>query len=252
MIILVHLIYRKGQIYESFGLLLIHIFKLTLPIKQVKILKALKQLRLGSTNNMSYSAVKLTVLSFSIELIILSILLLKGAAVLYGVGLSIGILFIPDLKLMEKAKEVEAEIIKEMPNILMSLRLLVMTGMPLTMAMDTIPIKSVFSKVLHECNEAIKKGMPSSKVYTELLMICQLQAVTRFCRILIQDEKNGSKESIVLLEKLCDDIWKERKNICLKKSEASSTKLLIPMMMSLLGVLIAVTVPAVIQLFSAF
>jgi hypothetical protein len=228
------------------------ILDINLKVKSVKLRKALKQLTLNPNIDLSYSAVKLTVFALGTELLLISVVLLRGWALIYGVSLSVGIQFIIDYKLIEKSKMVENEIIREMPNIIMSLRLLLMTGMPLTMAIDTIPVKSIFSGALHDCNELIKKGRPSSKVYMALLMRCQLQPVTRFCRILVQDEKNGSRESILLLEKLCDDIWKERKSICLKRSEASSTKLLIPMMMSLLGVLIAVTVPAILQLFSAF
>jgi len=182
--------------------------------------------------------------------LIISLLFLKGLVILYGLACSIGCVFYQDMKLKEWNKTLVLEIHKDMPVMIMSVKLLITAGMPMIKAIDVSTRKGILSDCVGRINQRVINGAGLVKSYIYLSNQVQMTSMTRFCRIVAQDEKHGSKETVVLLDKLLDDLWKQRKSVYLKKGEEASTKLLLPMMMALVSILIAMMVPALSQLFT--
>lgn len=249
MIVLLSLLFKK-DIYLVGGLFLDRFLGIRMPIKSTSILRKLNRLKSLKTSY-RWQDYKATACIFAVEMVIVA-LIFKGPIKLYLIGLASFVYFLPDLKLNEINKQLELEVLKHMPMVMMSLMLLLKAGMPTRRALDQLNFKDIFSLKLKEINEMVKSGQSLSKAFSNFQSTCQMHDVTRFCRILIQDEKNGSHETVKLLDKLRDDLYQQKRNAYLKRGEELSTKLLFPMMIALFGVLIAITFPAIMALVSSF
>jgi len=173
---------------------------------------------------------------------------------LYLFGLAILIAVLPYLKLLRTSKEIIDEIQMKLPVLLVELNLLLGTGLSMRMALLEISSceRNVLLRILQRSNRQLKAGYSFEHTYMGLANRCHLESMTAFTRIIIQDEKNGTKDTLVKLTKLCDELWKLKKSEVLKKGEEASTKMLLPMMIALLAVIVAVSVPAIYELFSIF
>lgn len=248
MILLFYLLNKEKPFYEAIGYFILKQTGFEFKIRQVKLKRSL--MRLENHLDIDYGACKVTACVGVAELAMLTLIFMSSAMYIYMFLACVFIYLLPDLKVNEAAKQLEQDILNEMPHAILSIRLLLLSGMPSTKAIQEVKGHGPFVKIIKTSNEKILLGKNASKAYTELSYKYQMQTVTRYCRIMVLDEKNGSIDTITQLEKLCDDIWLQRKTESIKESEVASTKLLIPMMLSLIGVLIAVTFPAVIQLFT--
>jgi len=197
---------------------------------------------------MTFYRNKLVSYIFCLIVLMISLSLFKGILCFYGLVCAVGITFYHDLKLREWNKKTLDDIYEEMPVMIMSIKLLIIAGMPTVKAIERSTKNGQISLCIGKINTKVINGSSLVKSYMFLANRLQLPSVTRFCRIVIQDEKHGSKETIQLLDKLLDDLWKQRKTNYLKRGEEASTKLLIPMMMALVSILVAMMVPALSQL----
>ncbi|MCH4887766.1 hypothetical protein EZV73_09285 [Acidaminobacter sp. JC074] len=198
----------------------------------------------------SFIRKKVKSLILGVTTLLVSLTFLKGLAIFYGMACSLGLIFYHDLKLKEWNKQVVSDIHNEMPVMIMSIKLLITAGMPMVKAIEVSTRNGVLFVCVGAINQRVINGSSFVKSYIYLANQMQMTSMTRFCRIVAQDEKHGSKETVVLLDKLLDDLWKERRSSYLKKGEEASTKLLLPMMMALISILIAMMVPALSQLFT--
>ncbi len=96
--------------------------------------------------------------------------------------------------------------------------------------------------------DRIKQGVPEIKAYREFAFACGLRPYIRLCSILEQNLKNGDKQLKSALELEMQEAFNERKNIARRLGEEMSTKLLLPLFISMVGVMIIVSVPALIRL----
>ncbi len=171
--------------------------------------------------------------------------------IFYVIFVSIFIFMIPTLKLKEKKEYYDHHIKKELPEIIMSVKLLISAGMN---TFGTLEYVSKNEGVLYQKIEAlineIKKGSSSYKVYTSVISKSRIYPLTQFFRIIISDEKNGTDKTIHLLHDLHMEMIKDKKVYYLKKGEEASTKLLFPMMISLISIIILIIIPAITQLFT--
>jgi len=246
MILLAYLFNRNYKIYEALGHVIMKRKPIDVPINSVKVSQSIK--RVDGLD--AYIAQKITAFVGFLEIGLAAVFFIRGLALAYAIGLMIFVFYLPDIKVNEKSKEIENLIINDMPHVILTLRLLLLAGLPTTKAISMLKNEGYFNQLIRMCNTKVIHGESMSKVYGDLSYKYQIQHLTRFTRIMILDEKNGSGDSLNQLEKLCDDIWMYKKSMIVKRSEAASTKLLLPMMMSLIGVLVAVTFPAIVQLFT--
>lgn len=175
---------------------------------------------------------------------------LKDVAKWYLMMIAIGVVFYPRFQILNLSNEVYMCILQRLPTMILEMSLLIQTGMPLGKVIERLSQQTYLTNLLLQAESEVRLGHAKSKVYTKVYMGLDIAEVTRWLRILVLDEKNGSKETIQSLERLRVELWKQKKSLCLKRSEKISTQLLLPMMMALLGVLCAIIVPAIFELFT--
>lgn len=253
-LLMIYILNRKHITFDqSFGYFTQKKFNLKWTVKSIGTLHLIRKKSLTvECFDQVFSNQKITSIGIALTLFIDLIWFLELESLIYLIGICIFIVWIPDLKLKDDVKKIERQIINDLPDIIMSVKLLIGAGMTIDKALMQLEqneglMYDLIRGVVHE----FQMGQSTSKVLINLSNKCQLQSVTRFCRILMTDEKNGSRKTLVLLNQLCEDLWNQKKTLFLKRGEEASTKLLVPMMISLFGVIVAVTIPAVIQLFTA-
>lgn len=200
----------------------------------------------------NYEEIKLSAVVYGISIIMTVILTFDKSLIIYGTFTAIFLIFLPELKVQEKHKNVQEVITNELPNYLINILLLTQSGISLLRTFESLETKSltgdIFKNILYE----VKSGSSFEAVLNETAVILGHNGLTRLTRIIIQDQKNGSEETGQLIDNLIDDLWRDKRNLVIKKGEEASTKLLLPMMIALISVLIAVTVPAIYDLYRMF
>lgn len=253
MSLVLYLIYRTYPYQLCAGWFLDSKFNINWTTRSVHKQRMLKRQSLIEDNIILYFGYrKVTHAVFALEVLFIGLLFFKGISLLYVGFCALGAFMYPDIKLYEKDKQLRHGLNQSLPPMLMSVKLLILAGMPTVKVMNMVNGEDELSHILRHTLIQIEKGKSVTKAYIKLSNQAQLTSITRLSRIMIQDEKHGSNETIILLDKLLEDIRKERRTQILKKAEEASTKMLLPMMIALFGVLIAVTVPALSQLFSSF
>ncbi len=180
-------------------------------------------------------------------------ILFKMQNLIFMIIFSSLIFFFPHLKLREKYNDIKYDIITILPDKIMSLTLLLSSGMNMANAIEYISKdKDIVSDIFKITTNDIKKGGSTISVYNKLLAKCNIAPISKLSRIIILDEKNGSKKTIELLGDLNDELTNQKRAAILKRGEQASTKLLFPMMISLVGVIIAMTLPAFMELYKLF
>ena len=96
--------------------------------------------------------------------------------------------------------------------------------------------------------ERMKQGVPEIKAYREFAYSCGLRPYLRLSSILEQNIKNGDKMLKSALELEMQEAFNDRKNIARRLGEEMSTKLLLPLFISMAGIMMIVSVPALIRL----
>lgn len=253
--------YKKGQgkisIYECIGALLIGCLPFNI---QIKSYKTLRQLRFLNSKN-EFIKRKKTYLNHKLSALTVSVFLayyfvkmhnrISGIGWIYALAAIVFLICFPEYKLSEHVKKHKLIMKSKLPNFLLKLNLLMGSGMSTIGALKKISssrkncLENVISKVVLD----IESGSSTEDSFHELTQQCQDVYITQFARIIVQDKKYGTKETISSLDTICGEVWKNKKVDVLKKGEEASTKLLVPMMIALISILAAVTVPAISQLF---
>lgn len=161
-------------------------------------------------------------------------------------------LALPYLRLIETEKKNQQMIQSSLPGMITHLALLINTGIVSKNALEKIvanPQNSFELAFLHRI-EMMSKGMSMEHALMPIAQSCYNDFITRLIRILLSEKRNGSEDTYMALLELISDIKKYKKTMILKKGEEVSTKLLLPMAISLIGIIVAMVYPAIIELFT--
>lgn len=157
----------------------------------------------------------------------------------------------------EKAKR-EAQLLREYPEMINKMSLLLGAGMTLQGAWKKIVIeyvelqkkngrkKLVYEEMLITLRE-IEGGMGEAVSYKAFGERCSVSKYRKFSNYLIQNRKKGSRGLAQLLEKEAEDVFEERKNMAQQYGEEAETKLLFPMLFMLGIVMFIIMVPAILS-----
>lgn len=169
---------------------------------------------------------------------------------LYICMIAVFIFFIPDLKVNESYKKIHSDLDQVLPQYVMHLSLLLEADISLYNTLFMIQTEKALKQIIGELKQdQHNKGFD---LLVEISLKIHHQGLLRLSRILSQSQKYGQDELIVQLEHLSNELWKERKSRLLKRGEEASTKLILPMILSLLGVILSIVVPAIYQLYQIF
>ena len=168
--------------------------------------------------------------------------------------------------LVEKSRKQEEEkrrkekLQSEYPELVSKLAILLGAGMTLFSAWNkittnysnkrknnTIPILPLYEEMLITCHE-IESGVGEARAYERFGERCGLHRYRKFCSLLVQNLRKGTRGLVQLLEEEVSDAFEERKNLAKKSGEEAGTKMLFPMMMMFGIIIVIIMVPAFLSL----
>lgn len=168
--------------------------------------------------------------------------------------------------LVEKSRKQEEEkrrkekLQSEYPELVSKLTILLGAGMTLFSAWNkiatnysnkrkknTIPIHPLYEEMLITCHE-IESGVGEARAYERFGERCGLHRYRKFCSLLVQNLRKGTRGLVQLLEEEVSDAFEERKNLAKKSGEEAGTKMLFPMMMMFGIIIVIIMVPAFLSL----
>lgn len=158
---------------------------------------------------------------------------------------------------IDKAIEKRAEeILYDFPDVINKLTMLINAGMTFSRAWSKIVSdyqkKNSKKRVLYEemssVIQDINNGVPETEAIETFGRRTQNKEVIRLSAILIQNLKRGGNSMTEALKELSREAWEIRTATAKKLGEKASTKLLIPMAISLFTVIIIVITPTFMQM----
>lgn len=166
--------------------------------------------------------------------------------------IGIGLAFLLDKQLNDKIEKRRLAIQMEFPEFINKLLLLVNAGMTISRAWEKIindnkkesPLYNELNMSLAE----IRAGKPEAAAYEDFARRCKIKEVIKFISVIILNLKKGGAEVVPTLRAQADECWEMRKSAARRLGEQASTKLMLPMAIMLLGMIIIVIVPAILQL----
>lgn len=141
---------------------------------------------------------------------------------------------------------------KKLPLLLSQMILLIGAGMTTVKALERVTQnqEDLLTQELYGVTQAVKLGGSFERWLMRFMDQCQQGYITRFGRILLSHEKNGTDASRQLLQELVEDLWKARRSHALKRGEEASTQLLFPMSIALIATVMVMTLPAIYEIFT--
>ena len=166
--------------------------------------------------------------------------------------------------LVEKSRKQEEEkrrkekLQSEYPELVSKLTILLGAGMTLFSAWNKIAtnysnkrknntIPPLYEEMLITCHE-IESGVGEARAYERFGERCGLHRYRKFCSLLVQNLRKGTRGLVQLLEQEVSDAFEERKNLAKKSGEEAGTKMLFPMMMMFGIIIVIIMVPAFLSL----
>ena len=178
----------------------------------------------------------------------------------------LGIVAAAGVPLLERSRRRETEKKRkelleiEYPNLIGKLNVLLGAGMTVYAAWKRIvenycrrketcgeKENPLYEEMLLTCHE-IESGVSEAKAMERFGKRCGLHRYRKFCSLLTQNMRKGTRQLGALLENEVEDAFEERKNRAKQCGEEAGTKMLFPMMI-MLGIVIAVVmIPAMMTL----
>ncbi len=148
------------------------------------------------------------------------------------------------------------QLLKQYPDMVSKISLLLGAGMTLSSAWDRIVLnyqhrleqkhgetQEVYEQMLVAYRE-MQDGIGELKVYERFGDRCGTPQYRKFSMLVVQNLRKGSSGLRQSLEKEVSDAFALRKNLAKKAGEEAGTKILIPMMLMLCIVMVIILVPA--------
>ncbi len=231
------------------GLAIIDMFKLN--TREMDYKKKLKIEELFSKQYLEYNYMIYRASKISYVMLVLPVSFLVGAltkSILFVfVGIILGVLMAVyvDLRIDSKLNEQHEEILLDYPNVLSNMALLISSGMMLREAWKVVG-ESGTRKIYREMQQAthnISLGYSEVQAYSEFADACKINEIKKFVSIICQNVEKGNSELVHVMRELSIEAWNSKKNVVKMRGSAASTKLIIPVMISFVGILIMIMVP---------
>lgn len=142
----------------------------------------------------------------------------------------------------------EKELMKQFPNMVSNLALLINSGM------DTYNAWEIISRdgeglLYKEMRETLKdmetQGTSEIQAYINFGSRCAVPRITKFIAMMIQNIRKGSDDLIAFLAYESSMCWEEKKNNAKIQGEKAGNKLMIPIFMIMIGILVLIGGPLI-------
>lgn len=143
------------------------------------------------------------------------------------------------------------EILYDFPTVVNKLTMLMNAGMTFSHAWQKIVVdhqqnkisKGILYEEMSLVSQDIKNGISEIEALESFGKRTQCKEIIRFVAVITQNLKRGSQSMTIALKQLSGEAWTIRTTTARRLGEKASTKLLLPMGISLITVLIIVMVP---------
>lgn len=160
------------------------------------------------------------------------------------------------MKDKRKEEERKNQLLKQYPDMVSKISLLLGSGMTLSAAWERIVLNyqrqlehhqtetsEVYEQMLVSYRE-MQDGVGELKVYERFGERCATPQYRKLSMLIVQNLRKGSSGLRQMLEKEVADAFALRKNLAKKAGEEAGTKILLPMMLMLCIVMVIILVPA--------
>lgn len=106
----------------------------------------------------------------------------------------------------------------------------------------------VIKKLFSHIEDEKEKGLTQAKALAGFARLYRNKYLNKFNANLVQSNSTGSKRLSENLKRLSEEISAERQNELKRRAEVLSTKLLMPLMLSMIGIIVMIMVPIFLQL----
>ena len=175
-------------------------------------------------------------------------------ALCIGIAVTLLLPLLLDKELETQLKDREKQIAMEFPDFANRYLLLVGAGMSSLRAMRRIvnddSSDSYLYRELRETLKEIDGGKAETAAYEDLGRRCMVRVVARFMSALVQNLNKGSVGLVAELRGQIAECWEARKAAAKTMGADISTKLVLPLMVSMLGVMLLLAAPAVTKFMS--
>ncbi|MGI6577502.1 MAG: type II secretion system F family protein [Eubacteriales bacterium] len=180
-----------------------------------------------------------------ILLLLLSVIINAWIALLFAFFGAAGMVYYYDKDLKEKVDRRREQIRKDFPEALSTMTLLVNAGLILDQAWR-VTAQSSSGLLYNEMRRAtvkIDNGVSRFDAWREFAERCGEPYVDKVISALLQNLSKGNRELVAFLKRVSEESWSERKHSVRRKGETASARMLLPIVLTFVGILIMVMMP---------
>ena len=140
----------------------------------------------------------------------------------------------------------EDEILKQFPNMVSNLALLINSGMDTFNAWDNVAHSSeglIYTEMRRTIQDMRTQGTSEIQAYINFGSRCAIPRVTKFVFMLVQNIRKGSEDLAEFLAYESTVCWEEKKSRAKVQGEKAGNKLMIPIFMIMVGILVLIIGP---------
>lgn len=145
----------------------------------------------------------------------------------------------------------EGDIVKGFPVFVNQLTLLVSAGMTVSGAWVFIAeneaLETAFIQEIRKSSQELSAGMPEIGVYEDFAERCGVTSIRKFVTVLSQNIRKGTGDLVNATQIIATELWSDRKAMAIREAEKSSSKILLPMGIILIGLLLVVLTPLALE-----
>lgn len=144
-----------------------------------------------------------------------------------------------------KIKKKSANYLKDFPNVVSTIALLVNAGMMLREAWTEVAYSTtgdLYDQMRKVC-EDMDNGMSESDALYAFSLRCATPEIKKFTSFIVQGLEKGNKDLAFSLKNQSDELWMMKKQRVLQQGDLAASRLLIPIMVMFIGILVIVMGP---------
>ncbi|MDO4489133.1 MAG: type II secretion system F family protein [Eubacteriales bacterium] len=168
-----------------------------------------------------------------------------------GVAAAVMLMLKPREDEKKRKKERENELLLDYSELVSKLLIYIGAGLTIRNAFERIGGEGDGRALYEEINilnRNLSNAIPEGEAYMQFARSCGPRCYIRLASILEQNRKTGDSSVIAALELEMEEAFEQRKNTAKRLGEEAGTKLLLPLMISLVTVMVIVVIPAIMKM----
>jgi len=148
-------------------------------------------------------------------------------------------------ELIDLVKKRRGAIIKQFPNVVSKLALLVTSGMIMDRAWKETAHsqESELYLEMRKTSEELDNLLSPEAAYSDFINRCNTKETAKLASAIMQNLAKGNAEIGRLLKDMAREAWQERRHLARRDAEKANSKLMIPTMMLFIAILVMIMVP---------